>query len=73
MFRVLHERKRENRKQEDLPKVQCLFQGPLLQNEQGGSFTEDRIYESVETKTAEEGPSLSKPDPWNKTKGKPKT
>ena len=70
MFRVSCERKKWNKKQEDLPKEQPSPHGPMLQKRKGAQIIEDKSKETGDDKTAEEGPSLGKTDPRKDTKGK---
>ncbi|XP_070417632.1 uncharacterized protein [Equus przewalskii] len=66
--RVSCERKKWNKKQEDLPKEQPSPHGPMLQKRKGAQIIEDKSKETGDDKTAEEGPSLGKTDPRKDTK-----
>ncbi|XP_014644884.1 PREDICTED: uncharacterized protein LOC101390670 [Ceratotherium simum simum] len=66
--RVPCDRKKENKKQEDLPEDQPSPHGQMLQKEEGAQITKDKRKETGDDKAAEEGPSLSKTDPRKDTK-----
>ncbi|KAF5924389.1 hypothetical protein HPG69_018790 [Diceros bicornis minor] len=66
--RVPCDRKKENKKQEDLREDQPSPHGQMLQKEEGAQITKDKRKETGDDKAAEEGPSLSKTDLRKDTK-----
>ncbi|XP_052053392.1 uncharacterized protein LOC127695355 isoform X2 [Apodemus sylvaticus] len=59
-IRVSHERKRENKKHEELPEGHHSPHGQMLQDKEGVRSPESRAEEAGEGRAAEEGPLLSK-------------
>uniref|UniRef100_A0A8C7B0J3 Uncharacterized protein n=1 Tax=Neovison vison TaxID=452646 RepID=A0A8C7B0J3_NEOVI len=69
-FRAPHERKKENKKQEDLPEGQPLPDGQMLQKGQGAQISKDKAKDKGGDKATKEGPSLGKTEPQIDAKGK---
>lgn len=69
-FRAPHERKKENKKQEDLPEGQPLPDGQMLQKGQGAQISKDKAKDKGGDKATKEGPSLGKTEPQRDAKGK---
>ncbi|XP_012602960.1 uncharacterized protein LOC105861735 [Microcebus murinus] len=65
--RVPRERRKENKKHEGLPEVQCSPHSQTLQKGEGAQRPEDKT-EKGEDKATEEDPSVSKADPRNDAK-----
>ncbi|XP_032726944.1 uncharacterized protein LOC116875493 isoform X1 [Lontra canadensis] len=55
-----HERKKENKKQEDLPEGQPLPDGQMLQKGQGAQISKDKAKDKGEDKATKEGPYIGK-------------
>lgn len=69
-FRVSHERKKENKNQEELPEGHHSPQGQTLQDKEGSRSPGSRTEEAGEDGAAEEGPFLSKLEPQKDTQGR---
>ncbi|XP_034363402.1 uncharacterized protein LOC117711698 [Arvicanthis niloticus] len=68
-IRVSHERKKENKKQEELPEGHYSPQGQTLQDKEGARSPGSRANEAGEDGAAEEGPFLGKIEPQKDTQG----
>ncbi|XP_037666458.1 uncharacterized protein LOC119514810 [Choloepus didactylus] len=68
-IQALRERKRENRKQEELPEDQHLALGQMSQKAEGAQGSEDKTKETEGDQAPEEGPSLSITEPRKDSKG----
>lgn len=67
--RVSHERKKENKKHEDLSEDHHSPHGQMLQDTEAVSSTGSKTKEAEEDGAAEEGPLLSKIEPRKDVKG----
>lgn len=70
ILRVPHERKKENKKQEDLPEDQPLPDGQMLQKGEGAQIFKDKAKDTGGDKATKEGPSLGRTEPRKDAKGK---
>lgn len=69
-FRVTHERKRENKKHEELPEGHHSPHGQMLQDKEGVWSPGSRTEEAGDDGAAEEGLSLRKVEPQEDTQGR---
>lgn len=67
--RISHERKKENKKHEDLPEDHHSPHGQMLQDMEGVWSTGSKTKEVEEEEAAEEGPLLSKTERRKDVKG----
>lgn len=70
MSRVPHERKKENKKHEELPEGPAQPRGQLLQKDEGVHLPEDETEDTGGVQSPEEGPPLSKREAGKDAKGR---